>query len=260
MYQVDEKPETIHLYVVREGKSARPPLAPLLLSLFGLALLIVLSVAFPYKQPVTRLAIRVPAVPLGVKSFTVSVAILPTGIRTYPATTAHGVLTITNGSIIAQVIPAGFTIGGVVTDATVYVPAGSADGYGQAAVSAHALTSGHAGNLAPLAINAVIGSSVYVRNLSAFQGGRDAYAVKYVTDQDRHKAIAQARHLLTGTVTGLHYPCVEAVTGSVTLTWRCQFVTYSLPSSMHVVSVQLQGKEVVVTVWFVAHPTRVWVK
>lgn len=262
MYQVeDESIETIHLYVVREGP-ARPSFAPIVLSLVTLSLLIALGIATPYTQPVTRLALRVPAVPLTVRSFTASVAIVPTGVRTYPATIAHGELTITNGSIIVQVIPAGFTIQGVATERAVYVPAGNADGYGKATVLAHAVMSGQQGNLPPLAINTVIGSSVYIRNLSAFTGGQDVYSVKYVTEQDRQSALAQARSQLVNEVTGLHYPCMEATTVAIKIkiTWRCQFVTYIVPPYMHVYSVHLEGKNLVVDVVFTPLPRPGWVK
>jgi hypothetical protein len=261
MYQVDEKPETIHLYVVRE-QEPRPPILPLILSVL-FSLLITFGVITPYRQPVIRAAIRVPAVPLGIRSFRVSVAIIPTGVKTYPATPAHGMLTITNGSIIGQTIPAGFTIQDVATDKAVYVPPGNANGYGYATVPAHALMSGTSGNLPPLTINQVIGSSVYIRNLSAFQGGRDSYSVKFVTDQDKQQALIQARELLTLQINGLHYPCSESYLQTAfvnTVTWRCQIVTYSVPSYMHVLSVRLEGKNLVVDVVFTPPPVRVWVK
>jgi hypothetical protein len=133
MQTVDEQPETIHLYVVRE-KAPRLPLLPIILSLLALASLVALSIAVPYQQPVTRAVIRVPAVLLPPKTFTAHIAIVPTGVRTYPATVAHGMLTITNGSIIGQSIPAGFTIQGVMTDSAVFVPGGNANGYGWAQV------------------------------------------------------------------------------------------------------------------------------
>jgi hypothetical protein len=262
MYQVDDKPETIHLYVVRE-EAARPSLAPILLSLLMLSLLLALGIAFPSTQPVTRVSLRVPAVPLAVKRFTALVALVPTGVRTYSATTAHGVLMITNGSIIAQIIPAGFTIGGVATDSAVYVPAGSADGYGKAIVPAHALLSGSAGNLPAFAIDAVIGSSVYIRNLSAFRGGQDSYTVTYVTEQDRQAATLQARRQLAGEVIGLHYACGENRVASVRtmiVTWRCQFLTFHLPSYMHVSGARFVGKNLIVSVWFIAPVKRIWVK
>lgn len=259
MYQVDDKPETIHLYVVRE-EVARPSVAPIILSLLLLSLLLTPGILDPSMQPVTRVSLRVPAVPLAVKSFTASVTPVPTGVRTYPATTARGVLTVTNGSIIAQVIPAGFTIQGVATDEAVYVPAGSADGYGRATVAAHALMEGQQGNMPPLAFHQVIGSSVYIRNLSAFRGGRDAYAVKYVTEQDRRTALSQARAVLSRELTGLHGPCAEMVRGDITLTWRCQIVGYHLLSYMHVTATQVIGKNLIVAVWFIEQPKQIWVK
>src|SRR5437867_543876 len=101
MQTVDDKPETIHLYVVRE-ELPRPSFAPIILSVFALLLLVAVSVVSPYQQPVTRAVIRVPAVLLPIRTFSATVAVTPTGIRVYPATIAHGILTITNGSVIAQ--------------------------------------------------------------------------------------------------------------------------------------------------------------
>src|ERR1700719_3011770 len=116
MYKVDDEPiDTIHLYVVREGDK-RPSLLPVLISVFALSILIAIGVLTPYQQPEQRASIRVPAALLPIKTFSASEPIIPTGIKTYPATTAHGTLTITNGSVISQVIPEGFTIDGVVTD------------------------------------------------------------------------------------------------------------------------------------------------
>ncbi len=200
---------------------------------------------------------------LDLRSFTASAAVVPTGVKTYPATTASGVLTITNGSIIAQVIPSGFIVGAVAADHAAYVPAGSATGYGYATVPAHALASGAAGNLPPLAINQVIGSSVYIRNLSAFNGGRDAYSVKYVTAQDRQSALIKARELVALKITGLHYPCREAHVQSAfanSVTWRCQFVTFRIPPHMHVSGARFVGKNLIVSVWFITPVKRIWVK
>ncbi len=262
MFQVDDEPmETIHLYVVRESDK-RPSWLPVIISLMALSILVAIGVLSPYQQPVTRASIRVPAVPLGVRSFTASVAIVPTGLRTYPATTAHGTLTITNGSIIAQVIPAGFIVQNAATDRLAYVPAGSANGYGYATVPAHALISGENGDFAPLAINQVIGSSVYIRNLSAFTGGYDSYSVKYATERDKVNALQRARSLLAAMVSGLHYPCSESLrsTAAFEVTWRCQYVTYHLPSYLRVSSVRLIGKNLIVAVWFIAPQKRIWVK
>ncbi len=177
MQTVDDTPETIHLYVVRE-EVPKPQLFPIVLSVLALLVLVVLAVAVPYQQPVTRITLRVPAVPLTIKSFTAQTAIVPTGFKTYPATTAHGVLTITNGSVIAQTLPSSLTFVcsngiSIITDRATYVPPGSADGYGVSTIPAHLLSAGI--NLAALSINQTIGTSLYVRNLQPFTGGRPAY-------------------------------------------------------------------------------------
>jgi hypothetical protein len=94
MQSVDDKPETIHLYVVRE-EEPKPSVLPIVLSALSLAVLLAFSVLTPYQQPEIRTVIRVPAVLLPIRTFNVAVAIIPTGVKTYPATTAHGILTIT---------------------------------------------------------------------------------------------------------------------------------------------------------------------
>src|SRR5215467_2618393 len=109
MFEVEDEPiETLHIYVVRE-QPPRPSLLPIVLSVVALSILIAIGVLSPTEQPVTRAVIRVQAVPLPVRDFSVSVPVIPTGVKTYPATIAHGTLTITNGSVIAQTLPAGFT-------------------------------------------------------------------------------------------------------------------------------------------------------
>ena len=61
MQTVDEQPETIHLYVVRE-EAPKPQLFPIVFSVLALLVLVALAVVVPYQQPVTRAVIRVPAV------------------------------------------------------------------------------------------------------------------------------------------------------------------------------------------------------
>jgi len=259
MQTVDERPETIHLYVVREA-APKPSLLPIFLSVAALSVLVAFCALIPYQQPVTRMTVRVPAVLLPPRTFIARVQAIPTGVHTYPATTAHGVLTITNGSIIGQVIPASFTVSNAATDYAVYVPPGSANGYGYATVRAHALISGKGGNFARLAINQVIGSSVYIRNLSSFSGGHDSYSVKYVTAQDKQTALTKARSALTIMSTGLHYPCLESISGAISVTWHCQMLTYHIPAFYHVTGVRIVGKNLLISVWFVARPVRIWVK
>jgi hypothetical protein len=136
----------------------------------------------------------------------------------------------------------------------VYVPPGSADGYGYATVSAHALMRGKGGNFVAFAINQVIGSSFYIRNLSAFTGGQDSYSVKFAAAQDKQAALLQARGILLSKSSGLHYPCREIRNvhdRTVIVAWHCQFVSYHIPSLYHVTGVRLSGKSLIIDVWFV---------
>lgn len=259
---IGEKPETIHLYVVRE-EIPRPSPFPIILSVLALSILVVVGVAFPYRQPEERLTIRIPAVFLPLQVFTTSVTIVPTGIKTYPATHAHGTLTLTNGSVIEATLPKGILFTGtdgieVVTDTSVFIPAGSAVGYGVASVSAHTLVSGKAGNIPQYDINKVEGSSIYIRNLTAFTGGNNSYSVKVETPQDRQTALDSARATLASQVAKIQaylaIPCNETTQekkGMLGLSWTCQFVTYSVPSYMKVTHVRLVGKHLFVDVVFV---------
>jgi len=267
MYHGDDEPtEVLHIYVVREVVT--PPLLPIVLSVLALSVFLTFGALSPIQQPVARAVIRVPAVPLTIQTFTAQATIIPTGIKVYPATTAHGILTITNGSVISQMLPAELTFISssgisVMTDAAVFVPAGNANGYGWAQVRAHAVTSGHGGNLSPYSINSVVGSSIYVRNTSSLYGGRDSYSVKYVSSLDKQRALLQARGILLNKSSGLHYPCSESrprITGVIEITWRCQFVNYHIPAFYHVTAARLSGKNLIIDVWFIPRPARTWVK
>src|SRR5260370_1214251 len=265
MFAVDDAPmETLHSYLERE-EAPKPSLLPIFLSVLAVSLLVALSVLSPAQQPVTRAVIRVPAVLLPPRTFIAHVPGMPTAIKPLPATTPHGSLTITNGSVIAQVLPARYIFNtdcgiSIATDQAVFVPAGNANGYGYATVNAHAAIPGTSGNIPALAIDTVIGSSVYVRNLAAFTGGRNASSVAFVTASDTQRAVTTAHHLLAAEATGLHYPCLETIRGAVIVTWRCQFVTYHILAYMHVTGVKIIGRNLLLAVWFVARPVHIWVK
>src|SRR5690242_8973765 len=110
MYQVEDKPmETIHLYVVRE-EEPRPQVLPIIFSVLLLAGILATGILVPYHQPLAQQTIRVPAIFLPPITYTDSAPIIPTGIHTYPATQAHGTLTIYNGSILQQELPAGMIV------------------------------------------------------------------------------------------------------------------------------------------------------
>ena len=265
MYQVEDEPmETIHLYVVREGQE-RPSMLPVLISILVLSLLIAVGVLVPYQQPEQRASIRVPAVLLPLTVFTTTVAVIPTGVQIFPATRATGVLTITNGSILAQYVPAGMMVTAsngvaVVTTESVDVPAGNGMTYGIASVTAQAVTPGAKGNMPALALQVVYGTSLFLKNERAFAGGQDASSISVMTPQDRQSTLAKAHvTLFRQTLSGLlSYPCLEQVTGTTRLhvTWTCQFVTYTTPSFPHlrVLHVQVIGRTVFLTITYIPRP------
>jgi hypothetical protein len=255
MHIVDDQVETIHVYMVREEEKQPPLLLPLCAALVCLAVIAGVTMYSGSHPAYEHQTLTVPAHFLPPQTFTAAQAIIPTGIKTYPATTAGGTLTITNGSVIAQTLPAHLILLSntgiqVVTDTAVYIPAGSADGYGVATVEAHAVVSGKYGNIPPLGVDRVEDTSLYIRNLSAFSGGKDGYTVNFVTPHDKEIALMKSRDLLASSVTGLHYPCSEQVSGAIIVTWHCRFVTYTVPSYMHVSAVQLVGTHVILSVWY----------
>src|SRR5258708_22227207 len=183
MQTVDDEPfETIHLYIVRE-EAARPSLLPIILALLTLLILLVVCITSTPEQPEEHKTIRIPAVFLPLQTFNSAVPIVPTGIKHISATAAKGFLTIYNGSIFSQQIPADMIFVGndrieVVVDKSADIPAGNPPYYGTAVVSAHAIAAGAKGNIQALDINEVFGSSLYIRNLQSFTGGMDAFSVK----------------------------------------------------------------------------------
>lgn len=257
--------ETIHIYYEREEE--RQPFAVLallcaMLCLLGVVATALYSAQHPYYEH-ERLAIPAQFLPL--KVFRAEAPIIPTGVKTYPATYAHGFLTFSNGSIIGQSIPAGFTVDGAMTDRASYVPPATANGFGMSTVSAHLLASGI--NMSTLAINEVIGSSLFIRNLTAFTGGHPAYSVTYERPEDRVNALNTARSLVAVQKAQIQAflaePCKESTLiqhRHIRLSWRCQFVTYKVPSSMHVFAVRFTGKSFLVDVSFAPLPKPNWVR
>ena len=271
MQQIEDQIETLHLYVVRE-EPKRPytflPLFFALLCLTGLAAFTLYSGEHPLYEHKT---LTLPAVFLPLQTFTARVVSYPTGVRTYPATKASGILTVTNGSVISQELPAGIILTGnagieIVTDTSVFVPAGSANGYGYATVSAHALVSGKSGDIPSYAIDRVEGSSIYIRNLTAFSGGIDAYSVRFATKQDKQTALDTARVSLrtqkARTRAILAHPCKETShqhTTGLDAIWTCQFIAFPVVQGK-ITSVHLVGKNLFVDVIFVAQPMQMIAK
>src|SRR5260221_638661 len=265
MQTVDDEPmETLHIYFEQE-QPPRPSLLPVFLSVVALSVLIAIGVLTPNQQPEQRASIRVPAVLLPPRTFTASSPIIPTGVKSYPATYAHGFLTFSNGSVIGQSVPQGFTIVGAMTDSSVYVPTATANGFGVSTVSAHLLTSGI--NMPALSINEVVGSSLFIRNLSPFTGGRPAYSITIQLPKDRETAIITARVLVAAQQVHIQAflvkPCKETtfvLKTLVRLSWSCLFATFQVLPYMHVLGAKLLGKDFIVYVWYIPPPKRKWVK
>jgi hypothetical protein len=273
MQALDEEMETIHLYVVR-GEGKRPntafPLFCAFLCLLGIVAVTLYSAQHPYYE---HERLRVPATFLPLKVFKVEIPIIPTGVKTYPATYATGTLTLTNGSVLSGVLPKGVIFNGVneaevQTTESVYIPAGSASGYGIATAPARAVVAGKGGDITTFGINAVYGTALYVRNLTPFTSGRDAYSVKYITSNDRNVATSKVRAFIISNITQvqafLASPCSERhffpISGKVIVIWSCQFATYHIPSYMRVLGAKLAGRDFLVTVEFIPRPQRIWVK
>ncbi len=258
--QTEPEPiERLHLYIVREEEDRQPPLLSLSLSIILLAFLVAVGVFYPYRPPLVRQTLTVPAILLPLQSFSDQETVIPTGTKTYPATNATGTITITNGSILSQHLPAGMIFTAfngieVVTTEAVDVPAGNGTSYGLAYVSAKAVSAGVTGNISPLAIDAVYGTSLYIKNYQSFRGGKESYSVSLITPQDSQDALLKARDMLFQhtLISLLLRPCGEKVTGVKTLsvTWICQFVTYQVAGK--VLSAAVQGRYVVVEVVVVA--------
>jgi Baseplate J-like protein len=272
MQTVDEEIETIHLYVVRE-KEKRPytafPLFCAFLCLLGIVAVTLYSAQHPYYE---HERLTVPTTFLPLKVFEAQAPIIPTGVKTYPATYAIGTLTLTNGSVLSEVLPSGVIFGAgsgieVQTTESVFIPAGSASGYGVATVPARALTAGKTGNIQTLAVNAVYGTALYIRNLVPFTGGNDVYSVKFITSNDRNVATSKVRAFIVSNIAQvqafLASPCKEIVNNQaaiVDLIVNCQFAVYRVPSYMRVLGAKLAGRDFLVTVEFIPRPQKIWVK
>jgi hypothetical protein len=257
--------ETIHVYMVSEEEERKPyVLVPLVLAVFCLLTIVSVTV-YSGKHPLyEHTTLRVPAIFLPPKHFSLRVSVIPTGVKSYPATFAYGTLTITNGSVVSFHLPQGliFTASSgseVITTDSVDVPAGNGTSYGVSYVQAKSLSAGVNGNISPLAIDDVYGTSLYIRNYQAFKGGEESYSKAFIQPQDINLALSQARNILIQhTLSGMLYrPCSEKTVGVQTLqvSWICQFITYAHVQGK-VVSTKVQGKFVVLEVENVARPGR----
>jgi hypothetical protein len=261
-YEDDEQLETLHVYLVPEKqKKPRSP-GQMRDRILGCATLIVCLACIvalcliPNTPTYTISTISVPAriSPLEIRA---SVVITPTGKQTYPATQASGLLTIYNGSFLVQQLPAHFlltTTSGieVTTDQTVTIPASNPPQDGIATVPAHAVGAGVGGDIPAYSVNQAY-PPLFIKNPAAFTGGQDAYTVTYATKQDISNALDTARAQLLqkqpiGLTTG---PCPEKASQkalTLSVVWSCQYVTYTAPQGVQVLSVRVLGTHVLLQV------------
>jgi hypothetical protein len=244
--------ETLHLYVVsdeeyeRYVKSAPIGFSQIVNTLLCLVCAVLLF-AIPSAMDISPWFVVVPLQPA--QTFMTTVEIAPTGQRVIPATSAHGTLTIYNGSILSQQLPPGFILTGqsgmeIATDQAVIIPAGNPPAYGLATTKAHVVAAGSAGNISARSINEVYGTSLYLKNLASFSGGADASTVHYATETDKQTALSSARNQLNMR----QYPAMNdgctAQMRDLSLAVSCQFVRYRPPAGLHVLSVQRIGDTV----------------
>jgi hypothetical protein len=123
------------------------------------------------------------------------------------------------------------------------------------------MIAGKGGNIPTLAINAVYGTALYVRNLTAFTGGKDSYTMQVATAQDVQLALTLVRTAIIAqqarTKAILASPCGEMISRQlvhIQLVVSCQYVLYNVPSYMRVVSARLVDKNFLVDVVFIARP------
>lgn len=117
-----------------------------------------------------------------------------TGHNHMPGRAATGTLTFSNGAFNAQTVPAGTMFIGkdginVVSDVTATIPSGDAATakVGIVTIAAHTNNIGANGNIAALDINQICcinNGTIFVKNTSAFTGGRDAKDYMFLQQSD----------------------------------------------------------------------------
>lgn len=133
----------------------------------------------------TRLA--VPTRSLAPITLTMTGTAPATGSGHQQATRASGLLTLYNGQPTPQTLAGGTAFTSkegvqVVTEQAVTVPAATPPYLGEATASAQAVEPGSAGNIPTLAIN--LSGPLFVKNLAAFSGGKDARSYRAVAQRD----------------------------------------------------------------------------
>lgn len=264
--------ETIHVYMVREDdqpelENNKPPswprfhwpnIAPtwakvqqIIMASIAVLMLAGFAIA-PMGEPLfTIKTLRIPLIALPLQIFMTSVNITPTGIQQIPAASARGALTVYNGSTLQESLPVKFIVTSasgveIETDQAVTIPAADPPSFGVASVPAHAVQPGAAGNIEAYSVDQADGSTITIKNTSAFTGGADASTKIYATAADVNNATTAARQKVEGrSVKGLMIqPCSEKITpsaGSVRVERTCQTYTYTLPKHLRIISLKIKS-------------------
>ena len=264
----EEDIETLHVYVYDKEPSKLFSFhwrKETLISRFVQFLAIILLATFCLlpSSPIYMIhTITVPAHLLPIQTVEAVVAIIPTGIQNYPATTAQGSLTVYNGSFLAETLPTGFILTAkngveIITDQAVTIPPANPPSLGVISVTAHAVAAGESGNISAYAINETYGSALYIKNLAPFSGGMDAYRKQFIQPADVQKALdaarqqVQVKQSLQRSPGLLQKPCTQISSSNsttVSVTWHCQYVTYAAPKNSTVLFAVVAGNMVVLRV------------
>jgi hypothetical protein len=162
-------------------------------------------------------------------------------------------VTFYNGLVTSQTVPIGtvFTSGDgvqVSTDQSVTIPAANPPQEGEATVTATTIRTGSISNIHSYDINTAFSSSLFVKNLQAFTGGRDARDYKAVSPQDIQTVTSTLKQTLAQimpqafplapeealilshclfAVTPSHQPGDEAATVTLKSSYTCQGHAYN---------------------------------
>ena len=179
-----------------------------------------------------------------------------TGKGHLDARQAQGTITLYNGQLKAVNVPAGTVFTSfhgvqIVTNEDASLPSASPPTEGQTTVTAHAVTSGSAGNISARDINeACCATAVLAVNLTPFQGGQNERNFQTVTKSDIDRTAQALKVTLTqsmqGALTGQltagealispnctpttaadHQPGDEAGTVKVTVSLTCSGIAYN---------------------------------
>jgi Baseplate J-like protein len=270
----EQKPGQEAAPALSEKKSARQAILTVSFYLFLILSGFILQSSLPFNAPTATITIMPKSQQITYTgtsqlgrviapiTLTQSQTVPTTGKGHQDARAATGTIVFYNGQAVQQTVPGGTVFTGakgvrVAIDQTITIPPGDPPTYGEAAVPAHALLMGSAGNIPTGDITTTIAIAVFAKNSAPFHGGQDERDYRTVTKHDinsmtsmlkpaveqRMQAAFQTyRHQSEGLyilpcapkVTSGHKPGQEATQVKVTASETCSAVAYN--------SLELRGK------------------